>query len=201
MYSFVSSNGNQLGRAYDSCNDIVPLCNGRRMNRNTQFRKSWNRLRSNGVIEGSCFIELLKQFSNGYTVWDCMFYNCVITFLVDSRHVGTRSTSLFPSIWFIISWWEKRIFFSNRSTFFCENCFIYLTWKMMCFSFIIMFLCHYPKGLGSVRNKNLTSCISAWSPSKVRQNFESYSTGQWVEFVKGGFVHHQQTPCHHYGRT
>ena len=118
MYSFVSSNGNQLGRAYDSCNDIVPLCDGSRMNRNTQFRKSWNRLRSNGVIEGSCFIELLKQFSNGYTVWDCMFYNCVITFLVDSRHVWTRSTSSFPSIWFIISWWEKRIFFCNRSTFF-----------------------------------------------------------------------------------
>ena len=68
MYSFVSSNGNQLGRAYNSCNDIVPLCDGSRMNRNTQFRKSWNRLRSNGVIEGSCFIELLKQFSNGYTV-------------------------------------------------------------------------------------------------------------------------------------
>ena len=61
MYSFVSSNGNQLGRAYDSCNDIVPLCDGSRMNRNTQFRKSWNRLRSNGVIEGSCFIELLNS--------------------------------------------------------------------------------------------------------------------------------------------
>ena len=200
MSSFVGSNGNQLRRAYDSCNDIT-LCDGSRMNRNTQFRKSWNRLRSNGVIEGSCFIKLLKQFSNGYTVWDCMFCNCVITFLVDSRHIWTRSTSSFPSVWFIISWWEKIIFFSNRSKFFCENCFIYLTWKMICFSFIIMFLCHYPKGLGSVRNKNLTSCISAWSPSKVPQNFESYSTGQWVEFVKGGFVHHQQTPCHPYGQT
>ena len=63
MSSFVSSKGNQLRRAYD-----ITLCDGSRMNRNTQFRKSWNRLRSNGVIEGSCFIELLKQFSNGYTV-------------------------------------------------------------------------------------------------------------------------------------
>ena len=60
MSSFVSSNGNQLRRAYDSCNDIT-LCDGSRMNRNTQFRKSWNRLRSNGVIEGSCFIELLNS--------------------------------------------------------------------------------------------------------------------------------------------
>ena len=66
-YVVISSCRNQLKRAYDSC-DVITLCDGSRMNRNTQFRKSWNRLRSNGVIEGSCFIELLKQFSNEYTV-------------------------------------------------------------------------------------------------------------------------------------
>ena len=62
--------------------------------------------------------------------------------------------------------------------FFFVKLFIYLIWKMTCFSLIIMFSCHHPKGLGSVSKKNLTSRSITWSPSKVRQNFESYSSGQ-----------------------
>ena len=51
-YVFISSCRNQLKRAYDSC-DVITLCDGSRMNRNTQFRKSFYRLRYDGVIEGS----------------------------------------------------------------------------------------------------------------------------------------------------
>ena len=43
-YVFISSCRNQLGTAYGSCNDIT-LCDGSRMNRNTEFRKSLYGLR------------------------------------------------------------------------------------------------------------------------------------------------------------
>ena len=49
-YIFISSNGNQLRRDHDSCNDTT-LCDGSRMNRNTQFRKYLYRLRYDSVID------------------------------------------------------------------------------------------------------------------------------------------------------
>ena len=73
---------------------------------------------------------------------------------------------------------EKNIFLEQKYIYFLLKLFIYLIWKMTCFSLIIMFSCHHPKGLGSVSKKNLTSRSITWSPSKVRQNFESYSSGQ-----------------------
>ena len=57
-YVFISSCRNQLKRAYDSC-DVITLGDGSRMNRNTQFRKSFYRLRYDGVIEGSWDFEVM----------------------------------------------------------------------------------------------------------------------------------------------
>ena len=49
-YIFISSNGNQLRRDYYGC-FMLKLCDGSRMNRNTQFRKYLYRLRYDSVID------------------------------------------------------------------------------------------------------------------------------------------------------